>query len=168
MSSRANAEAIRGTRDREIVTNFEADRLAAPFLLRCGAFLIDYSLFIIAPVAMMLMGRYFGTDGSRLVAGSLNDTGWLIALLVGGTNFVLLPLFSGQSIGKALTGLRIVRIDGRLASPGRIALRQSAGYLVTVLTLGLGFLLSAFNRSGRTLHDLLAGTVVVYADRRFK
>lgn len=167
MSSKVDAKVTRTERE-EIVLNFEADRLAAPFFLRCGALLIDYILVLIAPVSMLLLGRYFGTDGSRAVSGSLNDTGWLIAVLVGATNFILLPLFSGQSIGKLITGLKIVRTDGRQASPVKIALRQSLGYLVTALTLGTGFLLSALNRSGRTLHDLLSGTVVVYADRKYK
>lgn len=168
MSSKAEATATLAKRDQEIIVNFETDKLAAPFFLRCGALLIDYILVLIAPVAMMLLGRYFGTDGARLVAGSLNDTGWLIALLVAATNFILLPLFSGQSIGKLITGLRIVRSDGRHASPVRIALRQSLGYGVTVLSFGLGFILSALNSSGRTLHDLLFGTIVVYADRKYK
>jgi uncharacterized RDD family membrane protein YckC len=168
MDSKVDAKVTRAARDQEIIVNFEKEKLAAPFFLRCGAALIDYIVFLIAPVSMMMLGRYFGTDGARLVAGSLNDTGWLIAVLVGGTNFVLLPLFSGRTLGKLITGLRIVRTDGHQASPFRIALRQSLGYAVTVLTLGTGFLLSALNRSGRTLHDLLFGTVVVYADRKYK
>lgn len=168
MTSNAEAKVARAPRNQEIIVNFERDRLAAPFFLRCGALLIDYIIVLIAPVGMMLLGRYFGTDGAKVVAGSLNDTGWLIALLVAATNFILLPLFSGQSLGKLITGIRIVRTDGHQASPARIAVRQSLGYLATILSFGLGFLLSAMNRSGRTLHDFLTGTVVVYADRKYK
>jgi uncharacterized RDD family membrane protein YckC len=40
-------------------------------------------------------------------------------------------------------------------------LRHTVGYLASLVTLGLGFLLAAFNREGRALHDLIAGTVVV-------
>ena len=167
MSSKVDAKVTPAGRQ-EIVVNFAPERLAAPFFLRCGAFLIDYIIFLIAPVAMMLLGRYFGTDGARLVAGSLNETGWLIGVLVGATNFLLLPLFSGQSIGKLVTGLKVVRVDGRQVSPVRMALRQSAGYAITALSLGIGFVLSAFNRSGRALHDLLTGTIVVYAKRKYK
>lgn len=168
MRSKADAKGTRAERTIEIVTNFEPERLAAPFSLRCGALLIDYIIFVIGPVAMLLLGRYFGTDGTKLITGSLNDTGWLIAVLAGGANSILLPLFSGQSLGKLITGLRIVRTDGRQASAVRIALRQTVGYTATVLTFGMGFLLAAFNGSGRTLHDLLFGTVVVFADRKYK
>ena len=41
-----------------------------------------------------------------------------------------------------LTGLRIVTIDGRSVSFGTILFRHTFGYLFTVLTAGLGFLLS--------------------------
>lgn len=168
MSSKVDAKVARTARDQEIVVNFEPERLSAPFFLRCGALLIDYIIFLIAPVVMLLLSRYFGNDGARLVAGSLNDTGWLIAILVGATNFVILPLFSGQSIGKAVTGIKIVGTDGKHAGALRVALRQSVGYLVSTAALGLGFLISALNGSGRTLHDYLFGTVVIYADRRYK
>ena len=127
MRSKADAKDTRAERTIEIVTNFEPERLAAPFSLRCGALLIDYIIFVIGPVAMLLLGRYFGTDGTKLITGSLNDTGWLIAVLAGGANSILLPLFSGQSLGKLITGLRIVRTDGRQASPVRLALRQTVG-----------------------------------------
>lgn len=167
MSSKPDVVAPRAGQ-KEIVHNFEAARVAAPFFLRCGAMLIDYIVFLIVPVGMMLLGRYLGTDGARLVAGSLNDTGWLIAILIGAANFVLLPLASGRSVGKLVTGLRIIRADGRQANPIAIILRQTLGYLTVVLSLGAGFFLSAFTSSGRTLHDILFGTVVVYAERKFR
>jgi uncharacterized RDD family membrane protein YckC len=62
-----------------------------------------------------------------------------------------------------VTGLRIERRDGERAGFARTLLRHTLGYLLSLLTLGLGFLLAAFNREGRALHDLLAGTVVVRA-----
>ena len=168
MSSRPAPKTALLPRKSEIVIDFVPERVAAPFFLRCGAMLIDYIVLLIAPVFMMLAGRYFGRDGARLVGGDLNDTGWLIAIILGGTNFILLPMFSGRSIGKIMTGLRIVSSDGRPAQPAKAALRNTVGYLLTALTLGLGFIISAFTRSGRTLHDLLFGTVVIFADRRLK
>ncbi len=168
MSSKAGTTVIRTTRNNEIIVNFEPERVAAPFFLRCGAILIDYILVLAAPVGMMLLSRYFGNDGSRLVGGSLNDTGWLIAILIGLTNFIVLPIFSGQSIGKAITGLKIVRIDGKQAGVGRTVLRQMLGYGFTMASFGTGFLLSVFNRPGRALHDYLFGTVVIFAERKYK
>jgi uncharacterized RDD family membrane protein YckC len=168
MTSKVGTKVPERSSNQEIIINFDPHRLSAPFFLRCGAVLIDYILVLIVPVAMMLLGRYFGNDGAKLVGGGLNDTGWMLAILVGIGNFVLLPLASGRSIGKIVTGLKIVSIDGRDAKPLKIVLRNLLGYSITLLTLGLGFLLSALNSSGRSLHDYLFGTVVIYADRKYK
>ncbi len=168
MTSKADAKVIPASTNTEIITGFEPVRLAAPFFLRCGALLIDYIIFLIVPVAFMLFSRYLGNDGARLVGGSLNDTGWLVAVLIAGTNFLVFPIFSGQTIGKMLTGLRIVRNDGRQASLGRVLIRQTLGYGLTAASFGIGFLLSAFSSKGRTLHDYVCGTVVVFADRKFR
>lgn len=67
----------------------------------------------------------------------------------------------GGTLGMKLCGLRL--LDWRQRLPigyGRALLRLAAG-LVTVLTLGLGFLLVLFRRDRKSLHDLLAGTMVV-------
>jgi uncharacterized RDD family membrane protein YckC len=96
----------------------------------------------------------------------LSNTGWLIMLLLGLTNFVIFPMFSGQSIGKMLTGLRIVQKDGSPATFLQLLLRHTIGYLLTAATLGLGFLFSALNQKGRALQDLIGGTVVIYGKQR--
>ena len=153
---------------REVVVDFEPERIAAPFLLRCGALLIDYILIIFLPVAAMLLSRYLGNDGVHLTGGSLNDTGWLLAFLIGVADLIILPAATGQSVGKFVTGLRTVRTDGTHAGFLRMALRQTLGYAATLLTLGLGFLLSPIDRLGRSLHDFLFGTVVIYADKKFR
>jgi len=168
MTSKADGNVVRTARNREIVVNFEPERLAAPFFLRCGALLIDYIVLLIFPVGSLLLSRYFGNDGAKLMAGSLNDAGWLITLFLAGTNFVLLPAFTGQSIGKMATGIKIVRTDGGQSGIAKIALRNLLGYLVTLASFGTGFLLSAVTRSGRSLHDYLFGTVVIYADRKYR
>ncbi len=165
----ANAEkaiALKRTKPEQIVVNFDAKRLKAPFLLRCGAFLIDYILLVSIPVISLLLGRFYGTDGIKLLNSELSNTGWLIMLLLGLTNFVIFPMFSGQSLGKMLTGLRIVQKDGSPATFWQLLLRHTIGYLLTALTLGLGFLFSALNQKGRALQDLIGGTVVIYGKQR--
>jgi uncharacterized RDD family membrane protein YckC len=157
---------VKRIRPRQVVVNFDAERLKSPFLLRLGAFLIDYILLVSIPVISLLLARYFGTDGTKLLNSELSNTGWLIMLLLGITNFIIFPMFSGQSLGKMLTGLRIVRKDGNPATFKSLLLRHSVGYLLTALTLGLGFLLSAVSRKGRSLHDYIAGTVVIYGQQK--
>ena len=155
-------------RSEPVIVNFDVERLKAPFLLRCGAVLVDYILIVSVPVISLLIGRYSGEDGIKLLNSQVSNVGWLIMTLLILTNFVILPMFSGQSIGKILTGLRIVRADGDAPSFGRLLIRHLIGYPLTLLTFGLGFLFSVFNYKGRALHDFLAGTIVVYGRRRME
>ncbi|MGI9034634.1 MAG: RDD family protein [Pyrinomonadaceae bacterium] len=151
---------------KEIIADFQPERLKAPFALRCGALIIDYMLLIAAPVIALLIGRMLGEDGRKLLNSPLNNAGWLIALLVALTNFIIFPMVSGQSIGKMLTGLRVVKTDGTNPKIGTLLIRHLIGYPLIILTGGLGFLISALNSKGRALDDFLAGTIVIYGQRR--
>ena len=153
-------------RTEQVVVDFDAERLKAPFLLRCGAVLIDYILLVSVPIISLLLGRFFEYDGAKLLNSELSNAGWLILILLVLTNFVILPLFSGQTIGKILTGLRIVKADGNAPSFSSLLVRHLIGYPLTVLTFGAGFLLSVLNHKGRALHDYLSGTIVVYGRSR--
>lgn len=63
----------------------------------------------------------------------------------------------GQTLGKMLLGVAVVRRDGAPAGYGRALLRCLGGGLC-VLTLGLGRLPMLFTRERRGLPDLVAGT----------
>jgi uncharacterized RDD family membrane protein YckC len=159
---------IRKPAGREIVVGFSPEAVKAPFLLRCGALIIDYIIVVAIPVMGLLLSRFFGNDGTKLLNEGLSNAGWLVAILVGLTNMVFLPMFSGQTVGKILTSLRIVNIDGTAPTIGAVAFRQTGGYILTLVSLGIGFFISVFSSKGRALHDYLSGTIVIYADRRVR
>lgn len=162
MSSNQEALPTKAPAKKLIVTDFDPIAMRAPFYLRCGAIAFDYMLVIIWPVAGLLLGRALGIDGAKLLTGELNNIAWLVAILVGLSNMILLPLVTGQSLGKMIAGLRIVRTDGSEPSIGSLLFRQTIGYFVTLLTFGLGFLFSVFSGKGRALHDHLSGSQVVF------
>jgi len=143
--------------------DFPAAQLKAPFFLRCAALCIDYMLLLMVPILWLMYSVYFG-DGPA--AGSLSVTVWLFTVIIWVIDFLALPLFRGQTLGKMVAGLSIVKKDGSPARLGSIVLRNVVGYLLTISTLGIGFLVAAVNTSGRALHDYVAGTVVVHARRR--
>lgn len=141
----------------ETIVGFSVTELRAPFMLRCAAMSIDYLLLIILPAAWLLIGPIFGAG----TGSGIGTTVWSVAIIVFVANFLLFPLATGRSLGKFLTGLTIVNTDGTKLSPARLFLRNTIGYLITIGTAGLGFLVAAFSSSGRSLHDILTGTVVI-------
>jgi uncharacterized RDD family membrane protein YckC len=130
----------------------------APFALRCGALLIDYTIIATIVAFSTLLARLFAVRSS---ADAALTVGFVLALVVAVLDLIALPAFTGRTVGKWATGLRVERRGGERLSFARSLLRHTVGYLASLLTLGVGFLFAAFSREGRALHDLVAGTVVV-------
>lgn len=159
--ARATEEAGRAIRK----TDSRFERLRAPFSLRCGALLIDYTLPVSVVAFATMLARASGGDAEWWGYGLLS-LGYFAAAVLAVANFIALPVFTGRTVGKWVTDLRIERMDGEPISYARSILRHLVGYALTIATLGAGFLLAALIPSGRALHDFIAGTVVV-RDRSF-
>ena len=69
---------------------------------------------------------------------------------------------SGRTLGMAVLGVRVVRADGAVAEPRRGVVRALV-FPLSFLLFGLGFLGILVQRERRALHDLIAGTAVVYS-----
>lgn len=145
----------------ETIVGFSPDAMRAPFMLRLGSMIIDYMLILLLPVLGLFSVKVFGDMG--IVT---DRTLWFIAVILFLCNIIVLPAVSGRSVGKLLTGLQIVNMDGTLPRHRTIFFRQTVGLLISALTLGLGFFYSILNPRGRSLHDHLAGTIVVSGRRR--
>jgi uncharacterized RDD family membrane protein YckC len=84
------------------------------------------------------------------------------AILLIFTLLQLILLFSsGQTIGKKLMGIKIIRVDYEKAGFGALFMREIVGRLVCSLTLNIGYLIALFNPERRGLHDKIGGTIVV-------
>lgn len=70
-------------------------------------------------------------------------------------------MLAGQTPGKRLMGLRIVRTDGERITIGP-AIRRWVGYWLSAI-LFLGYLWVLVDDRRQALHDKLAGTLVVYS-----
>ena len=143
---------------KEKIVDFSPELLKAPFVLRCAALFIDYMLLLAVPLVWMIVGRWIN-DGTPVLP--FIPAVWFVVIVLWIVNFLLLPLLRGQTLGKMVTGLTILNMDGTNIRLGRILLRNVLGYFISALTLGLGFLIAALSPSGRALHDLLSQTVVV-------
>lgn len=135
-------------------------RLRAPFALRCGAFLIDYILLVSLLVMSTLIARMLG-GGARAAGNTAETAGILMTIGAAVLNLAIVPGLTGLTLGKWATGLRIERNDGGDIGIGRAFVRHFVGYPISLVLLGLGFLIAAVSVHGRGLHDMIAGTIVV-------
>jgi uncharacterized RDD family membrane protein YckC len=69
---------------------------------------------------------------------------------------------SGRTLGMAVLGVRVVRADGKAIDPWRGVVRALV-FPLSFLLFGLGFLGILVQREHRALHDLIAGTAVIYS-----
>jgi uncharacterized RDD family membrane protein YckC len=76
--------------------------------------------------------------------------------------FIFFWSMTGQTVGNAFLGLRIVTTQGRRVPIWRAALRL-AGYVISFATLFLGFLWIVVDNRRQGLHDKIAGTYVIYS-----
>jgi len=69
---------------------------------------------------------------------------------------------SGRTLGMAIVGLQVVRADGSSVSFGRAVVRILT-LPISLVLLGIGILVMLVQPERRALHDLIAGTAVVYS-----
>jgi uncharacterized RDD family membrane protein YckC len=96
--------------------------------------------------------------------GDLADWPWVTATTLAVWSFVYFayPLSaSGRTLGMAMVGVRVVRADGSRLGVARVVVRVLVLPL-SFLLFGLGLLLILVRRDRRALHDLIAGSAVVY------
>jgi uncharacterized RDD family membrane protein YckC len=90
----------------------------------------------------------------------LYSTMIFITLIFWGFYFTFFHWASGQTLGKKILRIKVVRLDG--SSPGLgCAFVRWAGFMFGLFFLGLGLLWAAFDSLGRAWHDKMAGTIVI-------
>ena len=70
----------------------------------------------------------------------------------------------GATPGKKFVNIKIVDAKTFQDIDNKQAITRSFGYIISTLTLLIGFIIVAFRKDKRGFHDLLAGTVVIYDD----
>lgn len=147
------------------------------FALVIDIVIVTIAVLVINWIVSLPLTYFFSVNVSACLAGAsaypaaiiwmcrLVQWTWLfVTLFTAPLYFATLISLNGQTIGKYIMGVRVVRVDGRRMTFWRGVLRW-VGYFLSALPLGLGFLMALVDDQRRTLHDRLAGTVVVYAWR---
>ena len=136
----------------------------AGFASRFTAFAVDVGVslgvFMLALAAISFAARVLtGED----ISWNKGDIWVIIAYAVWAfIYFAYSWAAGGRTAGMALLGLRVVRVDGTVASRRQAVVRTLALPL-SFLFLGLGFVGILLGDRRRALHDVIAGTAVVYA-----
>ena len=97
---------------------------------------------------------------SAAIAQFQNDVLRVNLLVSALYNVAFMRLFNGQTLGKILLKLRVVKKNGKRISILDAIMRNVFGYTISGMFL-LGYFWALLDREKQTWHDKLAGTVVV-------
>jgi uncharacterized RDD family membrane protein YckC len=144
------------------------DTVPAERATRLGAAILDGLIFgAMVYIPVIFTAAAIGAAGEDrgspvLVVGGLFTLVGLVAWIWLTIRFVLR---NGQTIGKKLTGIKVVRSDGSPVSLSRIFwLRNVVNGIISVIPFyGLVEVLFIFSESRQCLHDKMADTIVIRA-----
>ena len=152
----------------------------AGFWIRFIASFLD-TLFLAVPIAVII---YFLSDGNwfdfsqyqenmqMAMSGNTNAldnqpiTSLKWELLFEVTVLIVTMIFwkkwRGATPGKKLVHIKIVDSKNFGEINNKQAITRSFGYIASTFTFLIGFIMVGFRKDKRGLHDLLAGTAVIY------
>ncbi len=145
----------------------------AGFWRRFGAFIID---LVIISIPSWIMEPFwgFGFYGFENGSGFPWEPGFtnlpplvfadFVPTIIGIAYFVVLWSWRGQTLGKMVAQIKVIRTDGTKAGIGTAIIRY-LGYIVCILTLFIGFLWISLDRRKQGFHDMMADTCVVKVPR---
>ena len=134
----------------DIMTLISSDMYAG-FWIRCVAFFVD-AVFV---AGLMNIAVYFDIESYIPIS-----IGIVYMILFAFYSFVFVYLFDGQSIGKMLTGIKVVEDKGNKLGLSTVFVREFAGKII-MIPLFLTFIFTAFSYKKRSLMDYLSDTSVI-------
>ena len=141
----------------------------AGFVTRLAAFVVD-RFITVAIVLVTTLAVQYVLDAFRInQLFGFGEISWQVAAISDTTFYLVVTvlydigfwMLAGQTPGKRLLGLRVLRTDGQRLRIGN-AIRRELAYLVSAI-LFLGFLWILLDDRRQGWHDKLAGTIVVYS-----
>lgn len=126
-----------------------------------GSYIIIIPLAILAGIAGISMPSEYGDAFGVLFIIGL----YFLMLLAPISYFIYFYTTSGQTLGKKVMNIKVVRIaDHSYMSWGRVLLREIVGRFVSSLLFGLGYFWYFSSNKRQAWHDSISDTVVVKTD----
>jgi len=145
----------------------DVDDVAASFGARFMALLIDCFLLSMVYFSGIFLAGYSVLDFLNSDLRLLFDLSILFSLfvLLGPlflcmSYFTVLHAYGGQTVGKAVMGIKVVAVSGGYLGYRRSLIRWM-GYNISAAPLLAGFLWAVLDADKRAWHDILAGSRVV-------
>jgi uncharacterized RDD family membrane protein YckC len=132
-------------------------RVASAFV--DGFLLLAVNLAFVMVAAGQTLGQVAGIEERTPIAWGVAQ---LAGLLVGLSYETFFLGRFGATLGKMACGLRVVNPDGSNISYLRALGRYFAKNFLEPFTLGIGYIIAAFDVEKRSLHDRICNTRVVY------
>lgn len=111
---------------------------------------------IIDSIIVGIVAGIFGASGQSALGG-------IVSFVVGaGYQWYFLTQRDGQTLGKMLLGIRVIKTDGTPISDAEAVLRF-VGYYINSIILMLGWIWAIFDAENQGFHDKIARTYVVKA-----
>ena len=157
----------------------------AGFTSRAVAIIIDYAIIsLVTAVVVASLSLFFGIPsvgrfiqwldsilpGSQRIFDALTSSpfGLVFFVVFQYLYFVFFFSTTGQTVGKAIMGLRVVTINGQRMGVKRSLIRTLC-YTISLAPLGLGFLWVLGEDRRKAWHDKIAHTYVLYVwDARYE
>ena len=148
--SPATASAIAGPTVAKLAEGSDQPPPYAGFWRRTAAYLIDYVLVMFAAG---LIAGLFASVTRGLTPLVVVASVWLYYTLMESSELQ-------ATLGKKAVGIKVTDLEGNRIGFGR-ATGRLVGHVVSGITLGIGFAMAVFTSRRQTLHDSIAGTLVV-------
>lgn len=125
---------------------------------RLGAYFLEFGVLFIA---LLLVALFESAASGGVEAGG--SAGPVLAglVLLGYVIWALVLFTKGQTPGKQLLKLRVIRENGQRAGFGTMLLRELIGKLISAFIFMLGFIWILIDKDNQGWHDKLASTFVV-------
>jgi uncharacterized RDD family membrane protein YckC len=131
---------------------------------RAVAFLIDNVIIHAAVTLVFILGLLIVDYEIDLFSfagmGSLFLSYYITAVVMNLFYFTYFHGTIGQTVGKRIMGLKVLRLTGEPLNLG-VAFLRWIGYIISGMIFYLGFLWIAFDRRKQGWHDKIAGTCVI-------
>ena len=138
----------------------EKEKRYAGFWQRFKASLIDGIILTPYVTLLSILNSWIYDENSVQLVLSNEIEGIIFTFLFLAYDVIMYVEYNGQTVGKRVTGIRVIMEDGSQITYGKALLRTIGSY-TSLAVLGLGYFWVAWDKKKQAWHDKIAQTVVV-------